>query len=93
MIDVHDTPNGWSLGAEIIASLSTTPALISDLAADFGITPREVVAELNNSAVPLLRGKIGLSVAVRINPAAWPDAKQKSMAYWSQVHEPSAVAA
>lgn len=87
MIDPFDHPFGWNLTNEILATLSTAPAKLADLADDFGVSAAAIRGALYGVEGVCLGGNLDVGLTVWLAPSAVEPVRQRVLTYWRGVYE------
>jgi hypothetical protein len=87
MIDPFNHPPGWSLQLEILASLSTVPQPLADLASEFGVSPQAVRGALFGVEGVCIGGNAEAGLTLWIAPHAREAIRQRVIVYWNAVYE------
>jgi hypothetical protein len=87
MIDPFDHPLGWNLTNEVLASLSTVPQPLADLASEFGVSPAAVRGALFGVEGVCIGGDADTGLTLWIAPHARETIRQRVLAYWRGVYE------
>jgi hypothetical protein len=87
MIDPFFHPVGWSLQLEVLASLSTVPQPLADLASEFGVSPQAVRGALFGIEGVCIGGNAEAGLTLWIAPHARETIRQRVNTYWAGVYE------
>jgi hypothetical protein len=89
MIDPFNHPPGWSLQLEILASLSTVPQPLADLASEFGVSPQAVRGALFGVEGVCIGGNADAGLTLWIAPHAREAIRDRADQYMRAVYEPA----
>lgn len=86
MIDPFDHPLGWNLTNEVLASLSTVPQPLADLAAEFGVSPQAVRGALFGVEGVCIGGNAEAGLTLWIAPHVKQAIKERADLYMRAVY-------